>query len=101
MTLTFSSALPDAEIASICRRYQIKELSLFGSMARDEARPDSDIDLLVEHLPGAKRGLIRQLSAQQTLAERRGRSGDFVSKTDLREELKDHVLVEAKTIYAA
>ena len=33
-------------LAGLCRRYQVRELSLFGSAARGEMRPDSDIDLL-------------------------------------------------------
>jgi len=41
----------EAKLADLCRRYQVRELSLFGSAARGEMRPDSDIDLLVEFLP--------------------------------------------------
>jgi predicted nucleotidyltransferase len=46
--------LHEAEIAELCRRYRVKELSLFGSAAREEMGPDCDIDLLVEFLPEAK-----------------------------------------------
>ena len=42
------SDLPQAEIAEFCRRWQIAELALFGSVARGEARTDSDVDILVE-----------------------------------------------------
>jgi predicted nucleotidyltransferase len=38
----------DKTLADLCRRYQVRELSLFGSAARGEMRPDSEIDLLVE-----------------------------------------------------
>lgn len=44
-------AFPEAEIAALCTRYQVKELCLFGSAARGEMRPESDIDLLVDFLP--------------------------------------------------
>ena len=47
----------EAQLADLCRRYQVRELSLFGSAARGEMRPDSDIDLLVEFLPNAEVGL--------------------------------------------
>ena len=47
----------EAKLADICRRYQVRELSLFGPAARGEMRPDSDIDLLVEFLPNAEVGL--------------------------------------------
>ena len=40
--------LPLEAITEICRRYQVRELSLFGSAARGEMREDSDIDLMVE-----------------------------------------------------
>ena len=39
--------LPEKEIADLCRRYQVRELAVFGSFARGDFRPDSDIDLLV------------------------------------------------------
>lgn len=39
--------LPLVEIAALCRRYQERELALFGSALRDDFHPDSDIDLLV------------------------------------------------------
>ena len=45
-------------LASLCRRHRIRQLSLFGSTLRGSARPDSDIDLLVEFEPQAKPGLI-------------------------------------------
>ncbi len=58
MTIAPGLELPEAEIADICRRHQVRELSLFGSAARGEMRPDSDIDLLVDFLPGARPGLL-------------------------------------------
>ena len=44
MTIATGVELPETEIEDICRRYQVKELSLFGSAARGEMRPDSDVD---------------------------------------------------------
>lgn len=49
MTIAPGVVLPEAQIAEVCRRYHVKELSLFGSAARGELRPDSDVDLLVSH----------------------------------------------------
>src|SRR5438270_5382461 len=45
-------------LAELCRRYQVRELSVFGSAARGEMRPDSDIDLLVEFQPDAGIDLV-------------------------------------------
>lgn len=49
------SALP----ADVCRHYGVKELSLFGSAARGEMGPESDMDILVEFDPGVRVGLIQ------------------------------------------
>jgi uncharacterized protein len=46
-------------LAAVCRRYNVKELSLFGSAVRGEMRPESDVDIIVEFEPGVRVGLIR------------------------------------------
>ena len=51
-------ALPLGEIAELCRRYQVAELSLFGSALRDDVRAESDVDLLVEFEPDAEIGFL-------------------------------------------
>jgi len=56
MIIAVGMKLPEAEIIEICRRHEVRELSLFGSAARGELRPDSDIDLLVDFLPLRDRG---------------------------------------------
>ena len=100
MTIAAGITLPEAELAEICRRYQIKELSLFGSTVRGEARPDSDIDLLVEFLPEAKIGLFEHFDAELELSNLFGRKVDLVSKKALRERLRREILAEARSIYA-
>lgn len=44
-------AIPPEAIAAFCRRHQIRKLSLFGSVLRDDFRPDSDVDVRVEYEP--------------------------------------------------
>ena len=59
-TLEFGTMHIDASApAELCRRYSVRELSLFGSAARGEMRPESDVDFMVEFEPGARIGLIR------------------------------------------
>ena len=58
MMIASGIEFPEARIADICRRHQVGELSLFGSAARGDMGPDSDIDLLVDFLPGARPGLL-------------------------------------------
>jgi len=101
MTITIRVILPEVEIAEICRRYDIEELALFGSMALGQGRSDSDIDLLVENLPNAQRGLLRPLTAQREFQELLGRKVDMVPKNGLRKEVRAELLADAKLIYAA
>jgi hypothetical protein len=50
--------IPEKELPEFCRRHRIRRLSLFGSVLRDDFRPDSDVDVLVEFEPDARVGLI-------------------------------------------
>lgn len=43
--------IPHIALKQLCREYHIRKLSLFGSVLRDDFRPDSDIDILVKFLP--------------------------------------------------
>src|ERR1035437_415705 len=101
MTIATGIDLPEAELDEICHRHQIKELSLFGSAVRGEMRPDSDIGLLVEFMPEAKVTLFGHFDAEQELSELVGKKVDLVSKTALRGRLRNEILAEARSIYAA
>jgi len=101
MTIAPGIEFPQPQVAEICRRYQVKELALFGSAARGEMGPDSDIDLLVEFLPGAAVDLLQHFAAERELSELLGRKVDLVSKRALRESLRHEVLSEARRVYAA
>lgn len=101
MTIASGLYLPQAALAEICRRYQIKELMLFGSAVRGEMRPDSDIDLLVEFLPESKIDLLDHIAAEGEISQLLGRKVDLVSKRGLRQRLRRVILAEARSIYAA
>src|ERR1035437_3026199 len=101
MTIARGIDLPEAELDEICHRYQIQELSLFGSAFRGEMRPDSDIDLLVEFMPDAKVTLFGHFDAEQELSKLVGKKVDLVSKTALRGRRRNEILAEARSIYAA
>jgi hypothetical protein len=101
MTIATGIDLPLAELAEICHRYQIKQLSLFGSAVRGEMRPDSDIDLLVEFLPDSQVSLFGHFDAEQELSKLVGKKVDLVSKTALRGRVRNEILAEARSIYAA
>jgi len=92
---------PDDDIAEICRRYDVKELSLFGSAARGELRPDSDIDLLVDFQPGARPGLLGVSAMVREFSALLGRRVDVAVKPALKPLIRAGVLAEARLIYAA
>ena len=93
--------LDESRLAAICRRYGVRELSVFGSAARGEARPNSDIDLLVEFLPEAEPGLLDHAGLMLDLAELLGRKVDLVSKNGLKPLIRDSVIQESRRLYAA
>jgi uncharacterized protein len=88
-------------LAEVCRRYGVKELSLFGSSVRGEMRPESDIDIMVEFEPGVRIGLIRFESLVGELESLAGRRVDLVTKRGLKPWVRPWVLKDARVIYAA
>lgn len=101
MILASGVTLPAERIAEICRRYQVRELAVFGSATRGDTRPDSDIDLLVEFQPDARIGLFEFAAVERELAELLTRKVDLVSKRGLKPRVRPHVLRDAIVVYAA
>ncbi len=89
------------KIAELCRKNRVRELSLFGSRARGDNRPDSDYDLLVDFLPNPGIGLIEYSRMQIDLSELLQTKVDLVAKKGLKEHVRDSVLADATTIYEA
>lgn len=72
--------LPKEQIAAFCRKWKITELALFGSVLREDFRPDSDIDVLVTFAPGADWGIDELLDMKEQLEHLSGRRVDLVEK---------------------
>jgi hypothetical protein len=70
-------------LEALCRRWKIRELSLFGSQARREAVPDSDVDLLVEYESTADWSLLDTARLRTELAELFGRPVDLVRERNV------------------
>ncbi len=92
--------LPLEQLTLICRRYQVLQLALFGSVLREDFNQHSDIDVLVEFAPTAKIGFMALGGMQQELADLFRRPVDLVPKGGLKPAIKESVLTEAKVIYA-
>ena len=88
-------------LAELCRRYSVKELCLFGSAARGEMGPESDVDIMVEFEPGVRIGLIRFESLVEELESLAERRVDLVTKRGLKPWVRSEVLKDARVIYAA
>lgn len=93
--------IPHANVAAFCRRHHIRKLALFGSVLRDDFRPDSDIDVLVEFEPGHVPGFIRLAGIELELSEiLGGRKVDMNTPMCLSPYFRDEVLAEAEILYA-
>lgn len=76
--------IPKSKIADFCHRNRIRRLALFGSVLRDDFRPDSDVDVLVEFEPGHVPGFFRLASMERDLsALLGGRKVDLRTPQDL------------------
>ncbi len=90
-----------ADIAPFCRRWHIAELSLFGSVLRDDFGPDSDIDVLIEFEPGATAGLFEWAQMESELRSIAGRQVDMVEKAGLRNPYRRRAILSThRVIYA-
>ncbi len=96
-----SMEIDGPSLAEVCRRYGVRELSLFGSVARGEMHPESDIDIMVEFESDVRIGLIAFGSLAGELESLAGRRVDLVTKRGLKPWVRPRVLKDARIIYAA
>ncbi|MEJ7812210.1 MAG: nucleotidyltransferase family protein [Gemmatimonadaceae bacterium] len=93
--------VPRERIAEFCRRHGIRRLALFGSVLRDDFRPESDVDVLVEFHEHTRVGLIALSAMEIELGELLGRTVDLRTPADISRYFRDEVLRSAETQYAA
>jgi hypothetical protein len=84
------------EILAIAQRHGARNVRVFGSAARGEARPDSDVDLLVDLEPG--RTLLDHVALWQDLEELLGCRVDIVVEGGINRHLRDRILAEATAL---
>jgi predicted nucleotidyltransferase len=83
-------------ILALAEQHGAYDVRVFGSTARGEARPDSDIDFLVEFKPGF--GLIDRIALMQDLEALLGRSVDVVRERSLHDRVRAQVLKDAVSL---
>lgn len=91
----------DRTIAEFSRRHYIRRLAFFGSVLRDDFRPDSDVDVLVEFEPGRGPGYIGLGQIEEDLSKLLGnRRVDLVTPKALDRRIRDRVLATAEVRFS-
>jgi predicted nucleotidyltransferase len=97
--------LPQDKIVKFCARWKVTELALFGSVLRDDFRPDSDVDVLVRFGPDASWGLFEFMQMEEELAKTLGRPVDLVARAAVEESRnwirRKQILDESHIVFAA
>src|SRR5260221_5703010 len=97
--------LPMEEIEAFCRRWNIVEFALFGSVLRDDFRPDSDIDVLVTFAPESRQSLADSIEMQEQIEAIFRRKVDLIDREDMQRSRnyirRKAILNSAKTVYVA
>ena len=91
----------DEDLRRFCRKRRIRRLAFFGSVLREDFRPESDVDVLVEFEPGATPGLEFIRISEELSQLLGGRRVDLVTEKFLSPLLRESVLAEANVRYAA
>ena len=97
--------IPSDRIATFCKRWQVAELALFGSVVRDNFGPDSDVDVLISFDPSARRTLFDMVRMQDELSRIFGRKVDLATRAAV-EGSRNHIrkkaiLESSQVIHAA
>jgi hypothetical protein len=97
--MTVSGVIFDEEkLREFSRRHRIRRLSLFGSILRPDFGPDSDVDLLVEFLPGTRISLMGIGSIEAELEQILQRRIDMRTPEDLSQYFRQDVVASARPL---
>lgn len=91
--------LPRDRLMHFCQRHHIRRLAVFGSVLREDFRPESDVDFLVEFEPEYVPGLIRLAGMELELSDIIQRKADLRTPRDLSRYFRDEVLQSAIVQY--
>jgi uncharacterized protein len=94
--------IPPERIQAFCRKWRVREFCLFGSVLREDFRPDSDVDVLVSFDPDSEWDLLDLVDMREELSALFGRPVDLVEKEALRNPFRRRrILATRQVIYAA
>jgi predicted nucleotidyltransferase len=94
--------VPQEQIEAFCRKWKIREFALFGSVLRDDFRPDSDVDVLVEFEEDYHPGYRGWLAMEDELQTLLGRDVDLVEKSSVVNPYRRrHIMANHQVVYAA
>jgi predicted nucleotidyltransferase len=93
--------VPRKQLVELCRRYHVRRLALFGSVLREDFRPDSDVDVLVMFEPDAHVGFMALGHMKRELSVLFQRPVDLVPQDGLKPIIRESVLSSAEEVYAA
>jgi len=91
--------LSKAKVAAFCKRWNISEFSLFGSVLREDFRPDSDVDVLVSFQHEENWSLWDLIEMAEELEKMFGRKVDLVEKEALRNPYRRHSILNGREIF--
>ena len=95
--------LPQPALAEFCQRWKIKELYFFGSVLREDFRPDSDIDVMVTFSADATWGLLEFVRMKRELKTVLGREVDLITKKSIEQShnwiRRQEILETAQPVY--
>jgi len=97
--------IDNEKIAAFCRRLGVVEFAFFGSVLRDDFRPESDVDVLVRFAPSAKLSLFDLVRMEDELSELLGRKVDLVEREAVERGenyiRRKHILSNVEPVYVA
>ena len=102
--MKFLDSLELKDFALFCRRWKIREFAVFGSILRDDFKPESDVDILVTFSQNAEWGLFDHVQIRNELESMLNRKVDLVTRRALEQTqnqiLRDRILNSAKVIFS-
>ena len=91
--------LTKKQIAEFCEKNHIRKFAFFGSILRDDFRPDSDIDVLVDFDHSVPIGLMEVAGMEIELSKMLGRKADIRTPGDLSQYFREKVVAQAEVQY--